>query len=89
MWGSLSFIQTKLFVNFCISQTTAHLYIAINWLPWTLPTLCGDISVTFIMPLLTRLSHFDMETNLTEHCFKPREKTYFDFSPLFFKMLLV
>lgn len=40
---------------FFLSQTTARLYLAINCLPWTLVTLCGVISVTFIMRLLTRL----------------------------------
>lgn len=40
---------------FFLSKTTTKLYLAISCLPWTLVTLCGDISVTFIMRLLTRL----------------------------------
>lgn len=35
-------------------QTTAQLYPAIRRSAWTLLTLCGDISVPYIMPLLTR-----------------------------------
>lgn len=41
--------------HFLLLLTTAQLYLAISRLPWTLVTLCRDISVALIMPLLTRL----------------------------------
>lgn len=51
---------------FLFSQTTTQLYLAISCLPWTLVTLCGDISVTFIMSLLDQtVSHVDTQANLT------------------------
>lgn len=51
---SLSLCSSETDFSF-LSETTTQLYLAINCLPWTLVTLCEDISVTFIMRLLTRL----------------------------------
>lgn len=53
--ASLLLYSHELDYFFCLFKTTGQLYLAINCLPWTLVTLCGDISVTFIMRLLTRL----------------------------------